>query len=607
MFSSSLPAHRGGRRRQAGVAAALAGLIGTTLALGLSAPAQAVPSASLMITEVYPGGGNSGATYNADFVELYNASNNAISLDGKSLQYRSSLNTGTPSGANLFALPPVKVPPHTYFLVKGSGSTTGAELPKSPDAFSSLAMGASSGQVYLADSAVGINPVTGGASVFAGGTIDYSTGKVIDFLGWGTQGNSTGQTNSYETASRAGTVATTASLKRAATPVDTDNNSADFAISAVAPGPDNCDCVAPTLKLTEVYTDGGHAGATFANDYVEIHNPGTSPVVLDGRGLTLQYRAPGATGPATVVAPLTGTIGAGSYDVAKLGPVGANGGAVPGVDYTNTGIDLAAAGGTLFIARKPAGYDVGTGAFATDQYVADLVGWGSSNVAEGTAADVSTVTSTTSLTRAAGAVDTNVNLDDFSAEAPNPNTGPTVPGKTIAEIQGTGPTTPMSNAQVTTSGVVTAAYPHVSDDFSGFYLQTAGSGGTPDLTPNASDGIFVYTGGLSIAPAVGDKVTVTGKVSEFSSMTEITVSSLGNFTNAGPATGADLITPGAVLPGTDCALPGTGCLTGNALEAEREKHEGEVFQPTAPFTVSDSYDGTPWSQAGSRSFQRPLR
>ena len=161
----------------------------------------------------------------------------------------------------------------------------------------------------------------------------------------------------------------------------------------------------------------------------------------------------------------------------------------------------------------------------------------------------------------------------------------------------------MANAQVTTTGVVTAAYPRGTGNFSGFYLQTAGHDAANDLTPNASDGIFVFTGSLAIAPAVGDKVTVTGKVTEFSGMTEITVSSLGNFTNAGPATGADLIKPGTVLPGTDCALPGTGCLTGAALEAEREKHEGEVFQPTAPFTVSDSYDGTPWSQAGSRGFQ----
>ena len=154
-----------------------------------------------------------------------------------------------------------------------------------------------------------------------------------------------------------------------------------------------------------------------------------------------------------------------------------------------------------------------------------------------------------------------------------------------------------------TTGVVTAAYPRATGDFAGFYLQTAGHDAANDTTPDASDGIFVYTGGLAIAPAVGDKVTVAGKVSEFSGMTELSVSSAASFTNLGAATGADVIKPATVLPGTDCALPGAGCLTGAALEAEREKHEGELFQPTAPFTVSDSYDGTPWSQAGTRGFQ----
>ena len=60
----------------------------TTLALALAgapvlaaAPAQAA-SADLVIAEVYGGGGNAGATYNADFVELQNLGTAAASLDG---------------------------------------------------------------------------------------------------------------------------------------------------------------------------------------------------------------------------------------------------------------------------------------------------------------------------------------------------------------------------------------------------------------------------------------------------------------------------------------------------------------------------------------------
>ena len=37
-------------------------------------------SPSVVINEIYGGGGNSGATYKADFIELYNNSNLAIDL-----------------------------------------------------------------------------------------------------------------------------------------------------------------------------------------------------------------------------------------------------------------------------------------------------------------------------------------------------------------------------------------------------------------------------------------------------------------------------------------------------------------------------------------------
>ncbi len=61
--------------------------------------------------------------------------------------------------------------------------------------------------------------------------------------------------------------------------------------------------------------------------------------------------------------------------------------------------------------------------------------------------------------------------------------------------------------------------------------------------------------------------------------------------------------PSDTLPGTDCTLPGTDCLTGAALEAAREVHEGEAFLPTGDYTVTDSYDGTPFTQESFRGFQ----
>ena len=69
-------------------------------------------------------------------------------------------------------------------------------------------------------------------------------------------------------------------------------------------------------------------------------------------------------------------------------------------------------------------FDPGTGAFAPNQYVSDLVGWGSSNVFEGSAADVADLGPATSLTRAPGAVDTDDNSADLTAGATTPNASP---------------------------------------------------------------------------------------------------------------------------------------------------------------------------------------
>ncbi len=162
----------------------------------------------------------------------------------------------------------------------------------------------------------------------------------------------------------------------------------------------------------------------------------------------------------------------------------------------------------------------------------------------------------------------------------------------IAEIQGTGATTPLDGQTVTTQGVVTASYP--TGGLNGFYIQTPGAD-----TANASDAIFVYGGttGFASYPAVGDSVKVTGDAAEFSGATQIVS------TNAGvtsiPALGD--VTPKTDIPGTDCALPGTACLTGAALDEAREVVEGELFKPTAPWTATDVYDGGPYYNDGSNS------
>jgi len=76
---------------------------------------------------------------------------------------------------------------------------------------------------------------------------------------------------------------------------------------------------------------------------------------------------------------------------------------------------------------------------------------------------------------------------------------------TIHEVQGVGHRSPFVGEVVTVEGVIVTA---VLDD--GFYIQDPSG----DRDPRTSDGIFVFTDSLPTV-SVGDKVNVTGEVSEF--------------------------------------------------------------------------------------------
>ena len=64
--------------------------LGAAVALG---PTASAASTDVVISEVYGGGGNSGATLTNDFVELYNLSDTTVDLSQWRVQYFSA--TGT--------------------------------------------------------------------------------------------------------------------------------------------------------------------------------------------------------------------------------------------------------------------------------------------------------------------------------------------------------------------------------------------------------------------------------------------------------------------------------------------------------------------------------
>src|SRR5215468_6461519 len=79
------------------VAAAAACIVGV-------APAQAV-SPDIVISQVYGGGGNTGAPYTNDFVELYNRGTGPASVAGWSVQYASATGTGNFAANGVTVMP----------------------------------------------------------------------------------------------------------------------------------------------------------------------------------------------------------------------------------------------------------------------------------------------------------------------------------------------------------------------------------------------------------------------------------------------------------------------------------------------------------------------
>jgi hypothetical protein len=68
----------------------------------------------LVISQVYGGGGNSGATYTNDFMELFNPTQNAITITDWSIQYNSATSTTTTWIKT--KLPTVTILPGQYWL-----------------------------------------------------------------------------------------------------------------------------------------------------------------------------------------------------------------------------------------------------------------------------------------------------------------------------------------------------------------------------------------------------------------------------------------------------------------------------------------------------------
>lgn len=185
----------------------------------------------------------------------------------------------------------------------------------------------------------------------------------------------------------------------------------------------------PNIRISQIYTRGGEAGATFQNDYVELFNRGNTDVDINGWSLNISNFSgipPNIQISATNIKFFSSTgiiISPGSHLLIKFGGSGTSGQPITISDINLNPFPLSDTGGQVVLLAKdktlpfsycPAAPDL-TGV------VVDYVGYGIAICYEGT------VTLAPPQDKAlwrvgGGCTDNNDNLADFSFATPNPRT-----------------------------------------------------------------------------------------------------------------------------------------------------------------------------------------
>ena len=178
--------------------------------------------AQVVISQVYGGGGNTGATFRNDFIELFNRGAGAQALDGWTIQYAGSTATAYQSTALAGTLQPGQ-----YYLIQQSAGAGGTVNLPAADATGTAAMSSSAGKVVLRNAA----------------------NDAVDRVGYGLA------TNEFEGAPTRDLSNTTAAVRSRNGCQDTDDNSTDFMIAAPVPRNRstvavNCSAPQETLRLT---------------------------------------------------------------------------------------------------------------------------------------------------------------------------------------------------------------------------------------------------------------------------------------------------------------------------------------------------------------------
>ncbi len=443
------------------------------LAAAFAAPAVLASSSGVVISQVYGGGGNTGATYKQDFIELFNAGSAPVTITGWSVQYASATGTSwqvTPITGS------VTLAAGQYYIVRQAAGTGGTTDVPSDSTTGSIAMAAASGKVALVKSSTALS---GAAPTGAEDLVSYGSASA-------TEGTPTAVLSATASASRNGNGCT-----------DTDNNSADFTVGTVA----------PRNSSAPLNVCGGGGGT-----------PVNQPIVPSCPDVT------------------TASGSASSFTVSA--------------SDADSRVNAVSVVGSL-----PAGITLG-----------DFVAASADGVAATQSINLSAGLS-------AGAYTLSLKWDNDEAQTASCSFKVAVSGLTsIPAIQGSGATSPMAGATVTTSGVVTKL------TSTGFYMQDP----VGDNDPTTSDGIFVYT---STAPTVlvGQLVRLSATVTEFNTGAAGNTDTLAHtVTELTSPTGITVLSSGNSITPVEVDLT---TLAADGLEA----YEGMVVTLRGPLMAQQNY------------------
>ncbi len=183
-------------------------------------------SNSLVISEIYGGGGSSNASYKNDYLQVFNLSSLPVDL-GK---YTVQISRGSGNSWNVVHLSGILQPNHWY-LIKGRGDDSfGNDLP-APDATGDFNLNTANGKVALVN---GKNALTSACKPF--------NEEVVDFVGFGNDVDcSEGQYAPGHT--------NTSATSRSNFTADANNNSTDF--SLFPPNPRNTSSILLPVTLND--------------------------------------------------------------------------------------------------------------------------------------------------------------------------------------------------------------------------------------------------------------------------------------------------------------------------------------------------------------------